>query len=103
MRTIRLDGSDWVDWMDFHDALLQALQPRGGHGASIDAFIDSMIYGGMLKVEPPYEIVVENVTSPDMRRNVEDLSAALARARQERLDNQGVDMEVTLRLGPTLR
>lgn len=98
MRTINLDGSYWGTCADFYNALLNALGPRDGHGSNVNAFIDSMIYGGMLEIEPPYTVVVQNVRSPEVHRYVQELSDALAKARRWRRQNYGDDVEVTLRL-----
>jgi hypothetical protein len=100
MRTIILDGSGWKTVLEFYSALLSALGPLGGHGSSVDAFIDSMIYGGMLKTDPPYEVIVRNVSSSEVRRGVEELSDALAEARSWRRKHYGDDVEVALRLAP---
>jgi hypothetical protein len=98
MRTIILDGSQWRTVIDFYNALRSALGAIDGHGSSVDAFIDSMIYGGMLKTEPPYEVLVQSVVSPEVLRDVEALSRALAEARTWRRENRGDDVEVALRL-----
>jgi hypothetical protein len=98
--TITVDGASWRTAVDAIDGLLKALRPFGMHGNSIDAFIDSMIYGGMLEVEPPYEVVVENVESPDARSFVDDLSVALVEARAWRRANYGDEVEVSVRRVP---
>ncbi len=33
---------------------------RNGHGTSVNALVDSMIWGGINEIEPPYRIVVRN-------------------------------------------
>ena len=98
METIFLDGADWTHVLDFYKALRSALRPIDGHGLSVDAFIDSMIYGGMLEIEPPYEVVVRNVGPAHIRRAVEELSHYLGKARAERRATCGDDVEVSLRL-----
>jgi hypothetical protein len=98
MRTIVLDGSSWSSRIDFYKALLSVLGAPAVHGSSVDALIDSMVYGGMLEANPPYEVLVQNVAPPEVRRGVEELSRALAEARRWRKENRGDDAEVTLRL-----
>jgi hypothetical protein len=98
METVLLDGSCWKSRVDFYNALLCALKPLDGHGHNINAFIDSMIYGGMLETKPPYEVLVHNVASPEVRHDVETLSCALAEARKELQERRGKEVEVTLRL-----
>ncbi|WP_304170061.1 hypothetical protein [Phenylobacterium aquaticum] len=97
MQTIRIDGSEWTTPLEFYDALLQALGQYEGHGRGVAAFIGSMIYGGMLQTEPPYEVLVENVTSDLVQAEVDVLSRALAEARNDRRVRCGDDVEVTLR------
>ena len=53
MRIIDLSATNWKSTLDFYDALLAALGAPRGHGKSVDALIDSMVWGGMNKVEPP--------------------------------------------------
>jgi hypothetical protein len=97
MQTIRIDGSEWTTPLEFYDALLLALGQYEGHGRGVDAFIDSMIYGGMLQTEAPYEVLVENVASDLVQSEVDVLARALADARAERRARLGDDVEVTLR------
>ena len=98
METISLDGAHWQGPLDFYEALRSALRPNDGHGYGVDAFIDSMIYGGMLEIEPPYEVLVHNVGPADIRHAVEELSHFLAKARAERQADYGDDVNVSLRL-----
>jgi RNAse (barnase) inhibitor barstar len=98
MRTIVLDGSCWSSRIDFYNALLSALGASDAHGSGVDALIDSMVYGGMLEAEPPYEVLVQNVAPPEVRRDVEELSRVLAEARGWRKENRGDDVEVAVRL-----
>ncbi|MBU2134803.1 MAG: hypothetical protein KKA45_01265 [Alphaproteobacteria bacterium] len=95
--SIIVDATGWRTAIDAIDGLLDALRPLDRHGSSIDAFIDSMIYGGMLEVEPPYEVVVENLEAPDAISFVDRLSVALTEARAWRLANRGVEVNVSIR------
>jgi hypothetical protein len=61
MLEIELDASTWKAVLDFYDALLSALGSPSGHGRNINALIDSMIHGGMNKIEPPYAIRVRHL------------------------------------------
>ena len=61
MRTIRLNAENWKTVLDFYDALLAALGAPDWHGASIDAMIDSMIWGGINDVDPPYTVQIQNL------------------------------------------
>ncbi len=61
MRIIELDAANWKTPIDFYVALLAALGAPKSHGNSINALIDSMIWGGINAVNPPYKIVVSNI------------------------------------------
>jgi Barstar (barnase inhibitor) len=56
MRVIEIDCSDWQSVKDFLTALRAAIGAPDEHGWSVNAFIDSMIWGGINQTEPPYEI-----------------------------------------------
>lgn len=58
MKTIALDARHWLSLLDFYDELLSALGAPEWHGRSIDALIDSIIFGGINEVEPPYRVIV---------------------------------------------
>ncbi len=61
MLIIGLDAEKWTTIDDFCVALFAALGSPEWHGESIDALIDSMIWGGINAVEPPYTIKICNV------------------------------------------
>jgi len=60
MRIIELDAGRWKTIVGFYDDLLAALGAPDWHGYSPDALIDSMIWGGMNVINPPYKIIVQN-------------------------------------------
>ena len=45
MRVITLDAINWKNILDFYVDLLAALEAPAWHGRSINALIDSMIWG----------------------------------------------------------
>lgn len=61
MTNIELDASEWVAAVDFHTALLTALGAPKWHGTSTNALIDSMIYGGINDVTPPFRVNVRGM------------------------------------------
>lgn len=61
MKIIALDASGWVTALDFYDALLARLGAPHWHGTSIDALIDSMIYGNINAIEAPYRILATDL------------------------------------------
>ena len=58
MKRIELDAREWRTDLDFYEALLAALGAPRWHGRNINALIDSMIYGGINEIDPPYKIVI---------------------------------------------
>jgi len=95
--TLIVDASDWLTALDAIEGLLRALRPLGDHGSSIDAFVDSMIYGGMLETEPPYELAVKNLKAPLAVEFIDALSEALTEARAWRRANYGDEVDVSIR------
>jgi len=56
MRVIEIDGGNWQSVKEFLTALRAAIGAPDELGWSVDAFIDSMIWGGINEIDPPYEI-----------------------------------------------
>jgi len=94
MRIIELDAHNWNSVNDYLDALRTALGSPEGHGSSIDAFLDSMIYGGMNRLNPPYTIQLRNTKG--LPRDVLDQIQLL---KQSLLKQRG-DVDVSVELVP---
>ncbi|HRJ65512.1 MAG TPA: barstar family protein [Alphaproteobacteria bacterium] len=60
MQEIEIDAQDWKTLEDYASALRAALRSPAWHGSSIDAFIDSMVYGDINEINSPYKIIVKN-------------------------------------------
>ena len=56
MRFIELDASEWRTVLDFYNALLAALGAPNWYGRSLNALVDSMIFGGINAIDPPYTV-----------------------------------------------
>ena len=69
MRIIEIDGSDWQSVKDFLTTLRAAIGAPDWHGWSVNAFIDSMIWGGINQIEPPYEIRISGRELCSQRSN----------------------------------
>jgi RNAse (barnase) inhibitor barstar len=54
MRIIELDAHNWKTGRDFYNAIAVALNSPENHGRNFNALIDSMVWGGIDDVEPPY-------------------------------------------------
>lgn len=99
MQFIELDGSEWSERLDFWNALREALGVVPEHGTSIDAFIDSIFYHPeLLRVPPPFLILVKR-PHPTALADVEQMSAALAEARQ---DYDGDDIQASILVAATV-
>jgi hypothetical protein len=98
MRIIQLDGKDWKTPVDFLQALFEGIEQGYPHGLSIDAFVDSMIWGGMGGIEPPYTVQVVNVGGAPKAvvDEVIALSSAISEARIERRTRDGADVDVAV-------
>lgn len=102
MRIIKLDAAKWKTVIDFYDALLAAVGAPKWHGKSPDGLINSMIWGGINAVEPPYTIRIFGAEKipRDVREHVELVKQALARARLEYQSRKGRDIEVAIEIVP---
>jgi hypothetical protein len=101
MWTVKLDATSWGGVSDFYSALLGAIGAPDWHGRSIDALVDSLVFGGINTLRPPIEIIVCNVaklTSP-IKAEIELAAEAIRFARRERMAQGRDDVVVSLRLG----
>jgi Barstar (barnase inhibitor) len=101
-RTIELDASGWADVMDFYTALKSALGSCTGHGNSPDAWVDSMIYGGMNAIEAPYVIRIAGTARCDekLKDEIALLADVIREARAWKLEHYGEDVDVTFEINP---
>ena len=95
-KIIELDAKHWKSFIDYADALRAALGSPEGHGSSLNAFIDSMVYGGMNKVNPPYTIRIKNTKGlhREILDGIEALKQSLPRPGAE--SNDGADIVIEL-------
>jgi RNAse (barnase) inhibitor barstar len=63
MRIIELDATNWTELLDFYQELIKMLGSPKWHGLSINAFVDSIVYGGINKIIPPFKIIIYNTNS----------------------------------------
>jgi hypothetical protein len=105
MLVIELDARGWRSIHDFDDALKMALRSCDGHGDSIDAWIDSIIYGGMNAVEAPYLVRITGTANCDasLKEYLMTFSEAISRARAWKLKHYGTDVNVSFRIEDDLR
>jgi RNAse (barnase) inhibitor barstar len=88
-REIVIDGMGWASIVDFSNALKLFLRSPPWHGDSIDAFIDSIVYGSMNEIEAPFRIKLVNAHGwpEELRRQVREYIDCIsdAAAREGRL------------------
>ncbi len=98
MRTIEIDGAACKDVKAFCAVLQEEIRALPGHGNSIESFVDSMIWGTMSTLPPPYVIRVRGLHGGPIAQFVKDLSEALGYARMQRRKQAGEDIEVMIQL-----
>ena len=99
MKCIEIDVAACRNPKEFGKVLQEAILALPGHGSSIEAFVDSMVFGTMSELSPPYRIVVLGDLRPEVRAFAADLSNAIGQARVERRRRRGDDVEVSLKVG----
>lgn len=100
MRIIELRAETWRSVLDFYYALLAALDAPEWHGLSIDAALDSIVWGGINGVKPPYTILVVGAFKLpiEIRQEIELLAAYIVEHRKDHRRWRGKDVEVALEL-----
>jgi len=100
MRIIELNGEKWTSVLDFYRALLAALEAPSWHSEGIDAAIDSIVWGGINGVHPPYKIRVTGAgkLAPEIRHEIELLAKSIGEHRADHQRWHKKDVEVSLEL-----
>ena len=99
MKVIEIDAGGCWNRKEFAKLLQETIQALPGHGSSVEAFVDSMVFGTMSELSPPYRIVVLGELRPEVRAFAADLSNAIGHARLERRTRRGDDVEVSVKVG----
>lgn len=102
MRLIELDAQNWQSFHDYLDAMKTALGSPEWHGNNVDAFLDSMVWGGINMVEPPYTVRIKNTTGLriDILEEIEILKKCIEKHRAESVTRRGYDVEVNIDIVP---
>jgi len=99
MKVIDLDASGCKTVKAFCAELKTAIGATyGGHGDSLESFIDSMIWGTMGDLSPPYTIRVLGLKGGPVEAYARDLANALGQARIELTARGKPDVEVVLQI-----
>lgn len=102
MRTITLDASKWQNPLDFYDAILPSLGAPEWHGTNLNALTESMVWGEINAVKPPYTVQIVSTKSlpPEVRQELTWAVEDLAKARADFKSRMGQDVEVNFELVP---
>ncbi|HLY57940.1 MAG TPA: barstar family protein [Stellaceae bacterium] len=102
MRLIELDAAGWRDVMDYYNALKRALGSPAWHGDSVDAWIDSMLYGGINRIDPPYVIRIAEVSKcpAELRCDIDQLAQVIREAREDQRQRYGKAADVAFEINP---
>lgn len=97
MKTFRLDASSWTKTRDFYDAIFAALGSPEWHGDNVNALTESMIWGEINQVEPPYKVEVVSTAGlpPTIMRELEWASKGVILAREDFKKRMGQEVEVS--------
>jgi hypothetical protein len=95
MRTFTLDASEWRDPVDFYDSILPLLEAPHWHGVNMNALVDSMFYGGINGVDPPYKIWIKRAAN--LPENVKTEIGWLAEAAR---DHGGAEKGILVQIDP---
>jgi hypothetical protein len=97
MQLIQLDAKGWKSQLDFMPALTRALGSCEGYGMSPGAFVGSMIWGGMNRVEPPYTVQISNLNAApkEVADYVSQMISAIREGRQ-RFQRHGEDFQFSI-------
>ena len=91
MRVIELDAARWRTALDLYDDLLGALDAPFWHGRNINALYDSIVWGDINGVEPPYTVRIRNLSqaSEDAKEELEVFFKHLPEQEAERVRQEG--------------
>ena len=97
MRLIQLDAKGWKSQLDFIPSLTRALGSCEGDGMSPDAFMDSMIWGGMNSAAPLYNVQISNLSAApkEVADYVSSMISAIREGRQ-RFQRNGEDIQLSI-------
>lgn len=100
MKVVEIDASACRTVKQFAAELKRAIHAiEAVHGDSVDAFVDSMVFGVMSDLAPPYVVRVTGLKrGSDPERFARTLANAIGQARVERRTRKGEDVEVSLQI-----
>jgi len=100
MKTIKLHASAWSGILDFYEELLEALDAAFWHGRNINALIDSMVWGGINGIDPPYTVQIGGLheAPQEIQDEVRLTKQDIDEARREFYKIKGHDVNVHIEI-----
>ena len=97
-QTLTLDAEGWISYRDFYTALLAAVGAPAWHSWSVDALIDTMIWGDDNSAKPPYVVRIINARALDSetRKAVNEAKEGIDIGRNEFRVEEGRDIDVSI-------
>jgi hypothetical protein len=97
MKTTKLDASRWSTVSDFYDERLSVIGAPDWHGRNINAFVDSMVFGNINTLQPPYAVTIDAAQlSEPIKAEVVLMADAIYEARKDHRARTGKDVVVSL-------
>jgi len=65
MKIIKIEACDWKSIDDFYVSIKRSLMSPSWHGDNINALIDSIVYGDINGVTPPFKVIIVGLAGAD--------------------------------------
>ena len=100
MKKIIIDASDWKTGQDFYNAMFSSLGSPNWHGTNVNALVESMVWGEINKVEPPFrvEIVATKHLPASIMQELTWTAEGVVSARADRKRRWGEDVKVSFQI-----
>jgi hypothetical protein len=96
MKFVEIDASGWGSVQDFVAAIKKAIGAPEGHGNSIDAFLDTMIYHDEINsLKSPYTLKIRGLAKADSQAR-EKCRLLAEYLTKEAVSDRGTDLEVAI-------
>ena len=101
-RIIEMDASQWKWRTDLYDTILPLLGAPDWHGRNMNALTESIVWGEINTVEPPYTLRIRGTANvpPDVAEELSWLEEDVANAREEFQERRGHDVDMDVELLP---
>ena len=99
-KIIEVDASDWTSSCDLYKAILPKLGAPAWHGDSVNALTESMVWGEINALEPPYTLRILGAAklSADLVEELNWLKEGVQEARADMRSREGQDVDVDVEI-----